>query len=101
MTEAEYCKDICGARCCFKIDKELTVRCPKLNYDQTCSCYAERFAPHMDDLVYVGSVEINKQRKVDFICTRISKLIESKQLPQEIEDQCCVAHPELLKAPHD
>ncbi len=90
----DYCSRICGGKCC--VTNGDNVRCPNLTDKNTCSIYKQRFKEPAKDTVLIGWYKSNIKLK-PLICTKIKILISKKQLPQAIEEQCCIAHPELLK----
>lgn len=97
-----YCIKVCKGKCCtLHHESGAKVRCPKLSADCSCSIYEKRFAPNAPELEVVGFYQIKKGDGSwtinPFICWQITKLIAHKQLPKEVEDGCCYAHPELLE----
>lgn len=73
------------------------IRCKNLSGDNLCKCYSRRFAAEAPDRVIIGFVDSVEGDVKPFICARIRLLIADKELPKEVENQCCIAHPELLK----
>ncbi len=104
MTEAFYCREVCGAKCChLHLPEEGAVRCPKLMRDNSCSVYESRYADGMPAIVKIGEYTsrsiVNLDRtpaKRPFYCGRVKSLIQANALPEDVVRQCCVAHPELL-----
>jgi hypothetical protein len=103
--EARYCREICGGQCCYlRTPEEGVLPCPNLKEDKSCGVYEKRYADGMPNLVQVGTyrsrsiVDLEGQPAVrPFFCGRIVAILAAKGLPPEVEAQCCVAHPELLK----
>ncbi len=100
MTPEDYCKDVCGAKCCIHpVD---LVTCPYLNANKQCSIYEYRFVrPDAEEREIVGTYittdeKGNKKIKA-FVCSRIKPLLDAGLIPQPIADQCCYQHPELLE----
>jgi len=93
VDEASYCSNICKAKCCHFQG----VACPRLDDNNQCSIYAERFAEGQPDLMFVGLVQINSKQVIQFKCSRINQLLAQGVIPKEIVDQCCVANPKLLE----
>lgn len=101
MTKDDYCINVCKAKCCRLWDESKT--CPKLGPDCKCTIYKERFGPDSPEEQVVGFYS-SKSADDDghlmlkaFVCSRITKLIENKLLPEWVEKGCCYAHPELLE----
>ena len=92
IEEAEYCRRICGAKCCY-LYLEQPIPCSNLAADNSCSIYEERFAEEAPDIVRVGEYEY-KGRRRPFFCGRI--LLVADSLPDEVTKGCCVLHPHLL-----
>ena len=100
MTPEDYCKDVCGAKCCIHpVD---FVTCPYLNANKQCSIYEHRFVrPDAEEREIVGTYittdeKGNKKLKA-FVCSRIKPLLDAGLIPNEVASQCCYAHPELLR----
>jgi len=92
MEEAEYCRRICGAKCCY-LHIGLLIPCPNLAADNSCSIYEERFREDAPELLPVGRYQ-HKGKTKPFFCGRILSIADT--LPDEITKGCCVIHPHLL-----
>lgn len=95
MTKDEYCISVCKAKCCYWHDVKKP--CPRLTEDCKCSIYEQRFGPDSAHVEIVGWAEKYPGTVLPFICSRIEQLIKDKHLPDDVEAQCCYAHPELLE----
>ena len=95
MDHATYCAKICGAKCCY-LYKPHPIPCPRLAPDCSCSIYEERFRDGSPAVVTVGFFRLRGDLR-PFACGKIEDTIKEGLLAQEIEAQCCYAHPELLK----
>lgn len=99
MTLEEYCSQVCKAKCCHTRTGQ---RCPHLQTTCRCGIYAERFALGEPDKTVVARTRetdpaTGKEYLRSWVCGRIAVLIRQGEIPQEIVDQCAVAHPELLQ----
>jgi hypothetical protein len=94
-TVKEYCSEVCGGKCCTNYDDNVT--CCHLNEEKLCDAYEHRFGEGSLSVetvfVYIG--KNNKMKS--FQCGRIEDIIRAGGLRKDIEDQCCIAHPELLE----
>ena len=105
ISEKEYCSRVCGAKCCIVHSEH--VRCPKLGEDNLCSIYSKRFSKDSPETVIVGWFRSTRDKHMGepelkpIVCGRIRDIIKRKRLPQAIEEQCCIAHPELLKRKYE
>lgn len=107
MDADTYCIKVCGGKCCTLYPKdEAPVRCPRQADDGTCTVYDRRYSEPLvhQKLVVVGQWKSQARRDIDgalitfpFYCGHIKDIIASGSLPEEIEAQCCYAHPELLE----
>lgn len=98
MTEDEYCKDVCGGKCCKVFTKvaddegneshEETNKCPNLNAQNQCDIYAQWVNNTCGTALIPGSLNVGN----------VNAWLAHKSSPQWIKDQCCYAHPELLEA---
>lgn len=100
ITKDQYCIQVCKAKCCYH--PKYQIKCSKLTMDCKCSIYEQRFGEGSKEEQVVDFYQIKNKAKdsidiLPFTCSRISKLIETKQLAPHVEDQCCYAHPELLE----
>lgn len=95
MDHATYCAKICGAKCCY-LYKPHPIPCPQLAPDCSCSIYKQRFRKGSPSVMAVGHF-LFKGETHPFLCGKIMDVIAAGLLPKAIEDQCCYAHPELLK----
>lgn len=95
MEPKEYCSKICGSKCCKVWDgMQAVATCPKLNKDNLCDIYKERYT---EKKPYSFLAIINGNGKLAS-CGNISDMILTGALPDWIKSQCCYAYPELLKA---
>lgn len=99
IDHATYCAKVCGAKCCY-LYKPDPIPCPCLASDCTCSIYEERFREGAPALMAVGHFQFQGRLR-PFICGKIVEVIKAGLLPQDIEAQCCYAHPELLEMDYD
>lgn len=106
MEIGEYCKDVCGGKCChLRLPDEGTpIPCPRLNDDNSCSVYAERYKEGSDDVVVVGYWQSRKYKALDgtpavrpFFCGRVTQLHAAGAIPPDVAAGCAVIHPELLE----
>lgn len=93
IEEADYCRRICGAKCCHLHREQERIPCPNLAADNSCSIYEERFHEDAPDILRVGHYEY-KGKLRPFFCARI--LLVAHDLPEEVKKGCCVLHPHLL-----
>ena len=77
-----YCIEKCKAKCCYT---RAGTRCPNLTSENKCGIYKL----WKDNWCHYRTEEI--------WTVPIMYAIKNKLLPQEVIDQCCYAHPELLK----
>lgn len=106
MDEARYCREVCGGACCrLHLPDEGIIHCPRLNADNSCSCYTERYGgDDVPDLVVVGYWQSRKYKTLDntpavrpFWCGKVEQVYARGGLSKEVADRCCVIHPELLE----
>jgi hypothetical protein len=105
VTEQEYCREVCGAKCCHLRlpDEGEPIACPHLKSDNACAVYNVRYAEGADDLVVVGYWQSRRYKTLlgqpaerPFWCGRILKLHAAGMIPPEVAQGCCVIHPALL-----
>lgn len=92
IEEAEYCRQICGAKCCY-LPLEEPLPCSNLAPDNSCSIYEERFCEEAPDIMQVGRYQ-HKGKTKPFFCGRILSI--AHLLSDEVTKECCVIHPHLL-----
>lgn len=106
MEVKDYCSKVCKGKCCYQrlSDEPGHVRCNHLNNASLCNVYDLRFNNMQPDVVVVGYYKsktyitlFGNTATRPFYCGRITNLIKEGLLPKDIEAQCCIAHPELLK----
>jgi hypothetical protein len=102
-----YCKEICKASCCYCHDpyEPAPVRCPRLNSDNSCSVYRERYSGPMADVpvVSIGTFRSKVFKDLTgtptlrpFFCGHIERLLQGGHVRPEVAEKCVYAHPELL-----
>ena len=91
VTEAEYCSEICGAKCC-KSEWALKKPCPQLGPDNLCKIYETRLGQRHDNETLDG-------KEVLCVCLPIQEGFDF--MPDEVVEQCCHKNPELLNQPDD
>lgn len=97
MDKDTYCITVCKGKCCTLYPEG--VRCPRQEPSGACGIYEERYAPEgSPDIVIVGFYKNRQGHLRPFHCGKIEQLLERNELPPEIRQQCCYAHPELLEA---
>lgn len=90
MTAKDYCSKVCGAKCCRAHEPIVwPLKCPSLNDQNLCSIYDRRIGFQFRAIASDGSIGM-------CVCTRPETFVE--KLTPEIREQCCFAHPELLKS---
>lgn len=78
----KYCIEICKGKCCFT---EAGNKCPNLKADNTCQIHKL----WRDNWCNYQTEEIKTMP--------IMQAIERRLIKQDVIDQCCYAHPELLE----
>jgi hypothetical protein len=91
ITAAEYCMNVCGAKCCYVKG----TACPCLRGTK-CAIYERRFADGAPDFADVGLVQI-RGKLMRYTCGKIARVLELKILSPEIREQCCYHDPTLLE----
>jgi hypothetical protein len=77
-----YCIEICKAKCCYTLAGK---KCPNLSNDFRCSIHhlwKDNWCHYQTDDIHTLPITYALQRGL---------------IRKEIADQCCYAHPELLK----
>jgi hypothetical protein len=95
VREAEYCSQVCGAKCCRVPGEDKA--CPMLTSGNLCSIYRQRYEEGKPYSFVFQSKKTLKVLRVD--CGSIHDLIREGRLSEDVARQCCVVHPELLHAP--
>lgn len=86
----------------FNFDGE-KVPCPNRDpVSKLCNIYESRYKPGAPAVEIVGFHRLERSARAfpvfrALACGRILDIIARKELPPEVEAQCCFAHPELLE----
>ena len=101
MTKDEYCINVCGGKCCTLHLGEHRIRCSEQLKDNSCGIYKERFEPGAPEKKLVSLYVIPDKQGCptvgQFWCWRIEALLVHNQLPEEVQENCCYVHPDLLE----
>ena len=98
LTKKEYCSTVCGAKCCIiHYDGVELMPCPKLDQDNLCTIYKERYEEKKPysftkALPYNGKLLVLKMD-----CGNIKDVLKGNGLPDHVKKQCCYYNPKLLK----
>jgi len=102
ISKKEYCSTICKGKCCYVYYDDIPVAaCPKLDENNLCSIYKERYEENKP-FHFIKSISYkDKLLVIKADCGKIADVLKSNKLPENIKKQCCWHNPKLLEIHHE
>lgn len=102
ISKKEYCSNICEAKCCYAYYESIPIAtCPKLDENNLCSIYKERYEEGKP-FSFIKSMKYkDKLLVINATCGNIADVLKTNRLPADIKKQCCYYNPKLLEIHHE